>query len=297
MDLLKKREKPTENIAFIAILSAITVVFFAILNFVPFAFIMICLLFPFLSFVVGKVCRKSYFILYFFSSVLLSCTFAFYDLSNLLFYLIPSLLSGFLMAIFTERKISIYYQILLASGINFIFMLISVPFIELIYEINIISDIIKIFGLENAKSIDSFIYSTIFLFNMIQSIISYIFIIIVSPKLGIKLQYKDEKKYFYGGFAAIFGILTFIFAFFKILPRINFLLFLLEIYFIVVMLIHFNYKSKIEIFALAISFVLSVIFYVLFYNYIPSPNQICSFGVLGLFYGSYYSIREGIFTK
>ena len=180
MNIFQKRIKPIENLTFIAIITAITVAFFAILNFVPFSFLVIILVFPFISFAVGAICKKRYFILYFLASFLLCLTFSFHDISNLLFYLVPSLITGFTMSILSNKKISIYYQVIVATIIQLCLTLLFVPVIELIYEINIIYDLVKLMGLNEYIFINSFIIPFALLISFIQSFISYIFIILFS---------------------------------------------------------------------------------------------------------------------
>lgn len=297
MKFFEKRIKPVENLTFVAIVTAVTVAFFAMLNFIPFSFIIIVLFFPFVSFLVGHLCKKRYFILYFFASILLSLTFAFYDISNLLFYLIPSLIAGFFMSILAEKKISIFYQILLSGIIIFLCSLISLPIIRIIYEIDMIKDTIKLFGLSDYKNVNSFIYSSILFISLLQSAISYIFIYFLAPRFKMELIKTDSKSYFYGGFAAFFGILCFAFSFFKVVEELNFILFIFSIYFLIMCLFSFKYKSKLEIFAISLSVVLAVIIYVLTYSYVPVPNHICTFAIIPFFYGIYFSINRGIFTK
>ena len=297
MNILKKRVKPIENLTFASIMTAITVAFFAILNFVPFSFLIIILVFPFVSFVVGMVCKKRYFVMFFISSVLLSLTFSFYDISNLLFYLVPSLITGFIMALLANKKFSIYMQIGLATIVQLLLTLLFVPVIEIIYEINIINDIVKLFGLHTYRHIDSFVIPFMLFLSFIQTFISYIFIIMCSQKLQISIIYKDEKKYFYGVFAAIFGFLSFIFAFLDIIKWINFTLFLCSIYFFVLMMIDFKYKNIVEIVMLIFSIIFAIIMYVILFKFIPYPNHICVISISTLIYGFYYSIKRGIFER
>jgi hypothetical protein len=226
---------------------------------------------------------------------LLCSTFAFSDISNLLFYLVPALITGFVMAVISIKKVSIYVQLIVATMIQTVLTLLFVPVIQLIYEINFISDIIKMFGLQNFKYIDSFVVPSILLISFIQTFFSYIFIIICSKKLNLTIIYKDDKKQIYGGFAAILGILSFVFAFFSFAKWINFSLFLLTIYFLILCLIDFKYKLLLEIFMLVISLIISVVAYVLLFNFIPNPNHICVLTIGISFYGIYYSIKRGIF--
>ena len=292
MNIFAKREKPAQNLTFVAIMTAITVAFFAILNFVPFSFLIIILVFPFISFVVGTICKKIYFIPFFFASVLLSLTFSFYDVSNLLFYLVPALITGFIMALLSNVKISIFYQVIAATIVQTILTIAFVPIIELIYEINFIYDIVKLLGLSEHPYINSFIIPFILLLSFIQTFLSYFFIILLSSKLQLQITYKDSKNYFYGGFAAFFGLACFIFAFVKVVEWLNFCLFLLAIYFMVLCLLNIKIKSPLEIIMLVISIITSVVCYVCLYNFIPLPNHVCV-ASSGIFvYGTYFLINR-----
>ena len=201
------------------------------------------------------------------------------------------------MALISNKRISLFFQVIVATIIQLVLTLLFVPVIEIIYEVNIIWDIVKLFGLSNYPQINSFIIPFMLLLSFIQTFISYIFIIIFSSKLQITIIYKDSKKYFYGGFATFFGILCFIFAFFKIVEWLNFTLLLLTIYFFVLSLLDFKYKKPVEIIALSLSVILSIVFYVVLYNFIPSPNHICVLSIGAVFYGIYYSINRGIFER
>ena len=145
--------------------------------------------------------------------------------------------------------------------------------------------------------IDSFVIPFMLFLSFVQTFISYIFIIMCSQKLQISIIYKDEKKYFYGVFAAIFGFLSFIFAFLDMIKWINFTLFLCSIYFFVLMMIDFKYKNVVEIVMLIISVIFAIIMYVILFRFIPYPNHICVTSISTFIYGFYYSIKRGIFER
>ena len=69
------------------------------------------------------------------------------------------------------------FQVIVATIIQLVLTLLFVPVIEIIYEVNIIWDIVKLFGLSNYPQINSFIIPFMLLLSFIQTFISYIFIL------------------------------------------------------------------------------------------------------------------------
>lgn len=295
MKVFAVRETEIQNISFVSIMTALTVGLFAVVNFIPLSFIGIALFFPLLSFIVGYLCKTRYHILYIMASIILSVTFCFFDLSNLLFYLIPALITGLSTSILAKKNVSIYIQIISSTISLLILSLLSLPIIKGLYEIDLINDILRLLNINKLNHIDSFILPSILLFCFMQSLLSYLFIYVVSYRLNINLVF-ESKHTKYLGIAAIFtSILTFIFGFIALPFGLPYTMFLLTIILMIFSALNLKFSTKLDIIILVISVALAFILYVALYNYVPAPNKILVLALSGSFYGLYFTLRKFVY--
>ena len=106
MGIFKKRETLTQNIAFMGIMAAINVVFVLLTTFVPLLFVLIVFVLPLTSTMVALHCNKKFFPIYAVATIGLCLICTIWKIDDTLFYVIPSIISGFVFALLAERKLS-----------------------------------------------------------------------------------------------------------------------------------------------------------------------------------------------
>lgn len=207
MNIFRKYETPLQNIAFMALMSAINVIFALITTFVPILFLILIFILPLTSVLVTIFCKKRYFIIYAVATIALCLGVTFWDISNTFFYIIPSIISGFLFGILAMKKSPSIFLIIVPAFVQVVFTYISIPIIELMLDINIINTFINAFGLQNNANVNLVVPSFIFLLSLIQSALSYMIIKDELPKFKIVLEQNDKFYYL-----IIVGVVLFLIA-------------------------------------------------------------------------------------
>ena len=99
MSVFKKKETIVENMTYMGLMAAINVVFVLLTTFVPFLFFLIVFVLPLTSTIVALHCNKKYFPIYAFATIGLCLLVTIWKIDDTLFYIIPSIITGFLFAI------------------------------------------------------------------------------------------------------------------------------------------------------------------------------------------------------
>lgn len=173
MNFFKRKETIVENITFMAIMAAINVVFVLLTNFIPFFLFVFVFILALSSALVSVLCHKKYFVLYAIPTILL-CSLV--NISDTLFYIIPSLVTGFIFGLFYNKRFPSILIIVSLTLIQCLFTYCSLPFIELLFERDIVFDIAKIFGLEEYKYLNYIKHMFIFIISFIQEVVAYLII-------------------------------------------------------------------------------------------------------------------------
>ena len=134
MNFLDKKESNISNITFIAIMSAINVVFTLLSFFIPIAGIILVLFMPLISVLTTLLCHKKYVLIYFVATVFLCLIITLKDFSDTFFYVIPSLVTGITFGVLIQKKVSVLHSILIISLINMGLMYFASLLIKLIYQ-------------------------------------------------------------------------------------------------------------------------------------------------------------------
>lgn len=173
MKIFSKKEKPVENLAFIGICSAITVVFVTLLTFFSFLSYFFALFIPLIATFVALFCKYRYYPIYAFS-VTIICVLLFFNRIELtVFTLIPSLITGFLFGFFFNNKLSIPLLLLITSIVHTLFLLLSICTTGAILGKGFSIEYIKeIFGYPDG--FETIFYSLMYLFSLAQAFLSLV---------------------------------------------------------------------------------------------------------------------------
>lgn len=292
MKLFSKKYSSVQSLVFVSILAAITIVLFSILNYFTYAFIIVTFIFPFLGVFVGLNVNKYYSFLYFFVSILICVFINLYDLSNLIFYLLPSLLSGLIISFLLNKSISIKIQILLVSLFYFIYLLISIPIINTFYEVDFLNTLSILFFGENSSLSNYIFIPSIFIVEFIKTMLIYFILYCFNQKYKIITNFTAEPKYFYGIALialSILGLISYALNYILWLPV---LVIIINFIILIFSLTKLNYKKPITYIALSISFILTIIIYVCFYKYIESPYEFILLNSFAFIYGNFCIFNE-----
>ena len=176
-------------------MAAINVVFVILSTLVPFLTLFLVFVLPLTSVTVTLYCKKRFFPIYAVATTVLCLVVVFWNFSDTLFYVIPSIISGFLFGILAEKKCPSIFLILVPTLVQVVFTYISIPLIKLIFGLDIVSFFLNVFGLQNNPGIYLIVPSFILLLSLIQSTLSYMVLKEELPKLQIVLIDNNRFKY------------------------------------------------------------------------------------------------------
>lgn len=286
----KKKETLIQNIAFMSLMGAINLIIALLMTFIPYIIAFSLIFLPVTSVLVTLYCKKQLFPLYFFLTIGLCLLVTMYNITDTLFFIIPSMISGFLFGLLVELKAPSLYLIILPSFVTLGFTYLSVPFINLIYGFNFIDTILISIKLNDVDNINTIIPSAVFLFCLIQSLFSYIVIKEELSKFKITIL---EGKY-YNLINLLINVLclliVFAFSFFYLIISYMFLVvsIFITMYLLIDLLIT---KKKLYVICSGFSFIITFFVFSICYQYVPSDKALLLTTVFNILITIIYSVN------
>jgi hypothetical protein len=229
MEVFSCRRGPSQNIAFISIATALTLVLSVLASFVPLSGFFIIIVLPFASFVTILLTENKYGLLFLIAAPLISIAVTAYAFQETLFYIIPSLLTGALFGYLSKwhfpLAISFFLSALLSMGLTYL----SLPLIKAIYEVDIINFALSLLGLANKSSIYNIVPSFIFAISLASLALAYLFGEVMNEKIQLKRNNDDSYAFFYPILSSIFASLSL--GLISILPNYAFIFLAFSLFF------------------------------------------------------------------
>lgn len=191
MALFSKKETLIRSMPLMAMMAAINVIFSLFTAFVPLLSVILIIFIPLTSTLVEVYCKDRYFPIYAIATLGLSVVVSLSAIDFTLFYLIPSIVTGYVFGLMAKKNFPSLWGILIASilqtGISFAF----IPLIQLITEHNLIEDIIRILNVTDRTYFNNLLILMFFVVSLIQTILSFIVVNNELRKFGVK---NDNEK-------------------------------------------------------------------------------------------------------
>lgn len=191
MALFSKKETLIRSMPLMAMMAAINVIFSLFTAFVPLLSVILIIFIPLTSTLVEVYCKDRYFPIYAIATLGLSVVVSLSAIDFTLFYLIPSIVTGYVFGLMAKKNFPSLWGILIASilqtGISFAF----IPLIQLITEHNLIEDIIRILNVTDTTYFNNLLILMFFVVALIQTILSFIVVNNELRKFGVK---NDNEK-------------------------------------------------------------------------------------------------------
>ena len=283
MNFLKKRETPVQNIAFIAIMAAINVVFVLISSLLPVLLFLLVFILPLTSVFVTIYCKKSFFPVYFVSTIALCLAVtAGFSIFDTFIYVLPSLVVGFIFGISIEKQVPAVYILIINSIILYGFTYLTFLFIErVISQVNLFNSIYTLVGLENFAYKGALTHILTYLIAQIQIILTYIVVRYQATRLGLEIRLQVKNRLWMYIIMFLGGILTILSYFF--FQDVAILLTLMVLPITVYELIDLALKKAVWIYVTLGLLTLAFMFIFAFlYSYPVKPNQLV---LLYIFFG------------
>lgn len=188
--MMFKNRTVTQQIAYMAIMAAINVILVLIGTLLPLSTLIFVFALPLTSVIVTLNCDLKYYPIYAITSLTLGFVISFSSIDIALFYLLPSLITGFIMGLSVKLKIDPIHLIVLVALINLGLFYAAIPLFNFIYEVNYLDELANLIGLNTHPFGLPVLLSLIFAVSLIQSTLSYILILFELRKY---IEYEDKN--------------------------------------------------------------------------------------------------------
>ena len=281
MALFSKKTTLVHNITYMAIMTAINLVFIVLDTFVPFMMLLLILLLPFVSAVVSYFCQKRYYIIYAIASVGLCLIF---NIADTIFYIIPALCSGFVIGLLLDRKINPFWMILSSTLIEVALTYAFIPLINLMTNTDMVVTFLTIFHLNEFAYKEELMHLFILFIALTQCSITHFVLLSEIKKMGVETDTRVASfvPYIIGLFAclAIGTILAFTY------KPLSLAFVALSFYFAIFLLVDIILSKRISGYViLGVSMLAAFILFVIFFTKIEKPMGFMLFGLFPLAIG------------
>ena len=279
MEPKSKKETLVQNIAYMALMAAINVVFVLITTLLPFMFFLIVFVLPLTSTVVELHCKRRYFPIYAFSTIALCLICTIWKIDDTIFYVIPSIISGFVFGLLIEKKVPSFWIILITTLIQIGFTYASIQLIKVMTNRDIVTDFATIFHVQDFQYLAYVVPCFIFALSLIQQILAFVVIREELPKFGYVL---NEPKHIPLSLAiSIFASIALAVAFAFIYGPLAYLFTLIAMFFFTYAVAYLLMEKKILVYILLVAVLFtSVILFGIFYSMVPVPLGLLFLNIL-----------------
>lgn len=267
MAVFRKKTTLVHNITYMALMTAINVVFIVLDTYVPFLMILLLLMLPFVSAVVSYFCQKRYYIIYAVASVGLCLIF---NILDTVFYIVPAICTGFLIGVLLDKKINPFWMILTSTVVEVALTYAFIPLLNIISKTDIVHTFITIFGLNGFAYKQELTHLFILFVSLTQCSLTHFVLLTEIKKIGIETN--THVACFWPYIAGLLTciLISFIFAFTYQPPSLAFIA--LSFYFAIFLLFDLLTSKKIYVYViLGSSFVVTFIIFTIFYSRIDKP--------------------------
>lgn len=173
MKFFSKKENWTQSIALMGLMAAINIVVAVVAAFSIVASIFLVLILPLTSVLVVLYCGEKKFLVYALATIGLSLVATFWNIDTTIFYVIPSVLTGFVFGATIKRRLLFAWSIIIATFIQTAVSLLFIPLLNLILEIDFIDELLAIFKITDQQMANILIPCAFFVIALIQVYLSY----------------------------------------------------------------------------------------------------------------------------
>ena len=281
MALFSKKTTLVHNITYMAIMTAINLVFIVLDTFVPFMMLLLILLLPFVSAVVSYFCQKRYYIIYAVASVGLCLIFS---ISSTIFYIVPALCSGFVIGLLLDKKINPFWMILSSTLIEVALTYAFIPLIKLMTGADMVETFLTIFRLSEFAYKEELTHIFILFIALTQCSITHFVLLSEIKKIGVETDTHVASfiPYIIGLLACLVigTILAFTF------KPLSLAFVALSFYFAIFLLVYIVMAKRISGYViLGVLTLTAFIVFVIFFTKIEKPMGFMLFGLFSLAIG------------
>ena len=181
MAFFQKKTTIVHNITYMAVMTAINLIFVVLDRFVPFLTFLLILLLPFGSAVVAYFCQKRYYIIYAIANIAICFIFI-----ESLFYIVPAICTGFVIGLLLDKKIHPFWMVLSSTLIEGALAFAFIPLINLITRSDLVETFFALFKLSAFPYKPYLMYLFILFVALTQCSLTHFILLTEIKKIGIE---------------------------------------------------------------------------------------------------------------
>ena len=279
MEPRSKKQTLVQNITYMALMAAINVIFVLLTTLVPFLFFLIVFVLPLTSTIVTLHCKKRYFPIYAVATIGLCLLCTIWKIDDTIFYVIPSIISGFVFGFMVEKKVPSFWIILATTILQIGFTYASIPLIKLMTGRNIIEDFATVFMVKDFIYLDYVTPCFIFFIALAQEILAFVIIREELPKFGYTLN--DPKNIPLSLCITILTSIVLVVVFAFVYGPLSYLFTLIALFLTIYAIAYLILENKVLIYILLGAAVLVTFFlFAVFYPMVPVPFGLLFINIL-----------------
>lgn len=276
---INKKTTLIRTICFMAFFVAINVICSLLSVYVPVVSIILIIFLPLTSAVVEINCKDRYFPIYALATIGLSIVVGLSQIDFTIFYIIPSIFTGYIFGLISKKNFPDMFAIFFASLIQTGLSLAFIPLINVVSGTNLFDFIAKILKISDRFWFNTLIVLLFFLVSLIQTILSFIVVDNELKKMGIKNTQNNENNLVANICVFFSAVLTLVFGFF--LVKIAYLFMAFAFYFVAFIILSEIKKNKIVLLVVDAGMLLLGIFiYAFTYQLLPIGTDFLLFATI-----------------
>ena len=281
MAIFQKKTTLVHNITYMALMTAINVIFIVLDTYIPFLTLLLILLLPFVSAVVSYFCQKRSYIIYALASVGLCLIF---NILDTIFYIVPAICSGFLIGVLLDKKINPFWMILGSTLVEASLTYAFIPILNIVSNTDIIHVFIKLFGLTEFAYKEDLTHLFILFIALTQCSLTHFVLLTEIKKIGVETNTHVASflPYIIGLISCIAIALIFEFTYRP--PALAFVA--LSFYFAIFLLFDLIMSKKVYVYVmLGISLLTAFILFAVFFTKFDRPYGFILFAIFPFMIG------------
>ena len=194
MAVFNKKETLIRTICFMSFFVAINVICSFLTTILPLVSIILIIFLPLTSAMVEVTCKDRWFPIYAVATIGLSIVVSLSSIDFTIFYVVPSVFTGYIFGLFCKRNLpsmfAIFFAAIIQTAISFGF----IPILNLITGSNLLDVFVKIFKISDRFWFDTSVLLLFFAVSLIQVILSFIVVENELNKFGIQNECKWPQE-------------------------------------------------------------------------------------------------------
>lgn len=244
----------------------------------PLISILLIIFLPLTSAIVEVMCKDRWFPIYAVATIGLSIVVSLSSIDFTIFYIVPSIFTGYIFGLFSKRNLPSMFAIFLAAIVQTLLSFAFIPLLQLITGSNLIDVFVKILKISDRFWFDSVILLLFFMVALIQVILSYIVVQNELSKFGQKSECKYNQERIAGFTTIGSAVLSAIFSIFY-MPLCYLFIGIAYYFAVFVVIFQVQVKNKICLIIDGVSLLIGVILYAALNKFIKDEVEFALFAI------------------